>query len=383
MKYLIIIISLFFNFSVYAEIKISDVKEALKEDDVGKLKIENNFHNRNARHATNPISISNFSIIGDKSIRFEQNHGECSPKDCKRESERVELIYEEIKWKTERWYRFYIYIPKESSLLAPASMTIMQWKRLLPNKDAKRVLIMFRHHFPGLVFNFNGDNFPDSYIVLKKNEDLIGNWTEIIFNTNWHPDPKKGFAKVWIDGHLKVDFKGRMNDKKHGKVINLRHGLYIGNLDKYREAFNKKKHPQRIIFFDGIKREKSCMKLINNKNKCKELLSQSIDLHEFFDYVQTDKKLTGDRITKASIKKLEDYYNNNFTGYFFPKNKNKNFTQEEIDFLMTAKGDDEKCIRDQFFSGLDLLRKDTIFHERYFRWEVYSVLKEIVKDCLN
>jgi len=159
--------------------------------------------------------------------------------------------------------------------------------------------------------------------------------------------------------------------------------LYISNLDKYREAFNKKKHPQRIIFFDGIKREKSCMKLINNKNKCKELLSQSIDLHEFFDYVQTDKKLIGDRITKASIKKLEDYYNNNFTGYFFPKNKNKYFTQEEIDFLMTAKGDDEKCIRDQFFSGLDLLRKDTIFHERYFRWEVYSVLKEIVKDCLN
>jgi nicotinamide-nucleotide amidase len=42
---------------------------------------------------------------------------------------------------------------------------------------------------------------------------------------------------------------------------------------------------------------------------------------------------------------------------------------------MTAKGDDEKCIRDQFFSGLDLLRKDTILHERYSRWEVVSVLK--------
>ena len=50
---------------------------------------------------------------------------------------------------------------------------------------------------------------------------------------------------------------------------------------------------------------------------------------------------------------------------------------------MTAKDDDEKCIRYQFSSGLDLLRKDTVLHERYSRWEVVSVLKEIVKDCLN
>jgi len=61
----------------------------------------------------------------------------------------------------------------------------------------------------------------------------------------------------------------------------------------------------------------------------------------------------------------------------------KYFSSEEIVFLMTADGEDEKCIRDQFSSGLDLLRRDTLAHERYDRWEVVSVLKEIVKDCLN
>ena len=61
----------------------------------------------------------------------------------------------------------------------------------------------------------------------------------------------------------------------------------------------------------------------------------------------------------------------------------EDFSSEEIDFLMTAKGDDEKCIRDQFFSGLDLLRKDTIFHVRYTSGEVIRVLREIVKDCSN
>lgn len=386
MKYLIIIISLFLNFSVYAEIKISDVKEALKEDDVGNLKILNDVHPRNAKHAINPISISDFSIIGNKSIRFEQNHGECSPKDCNTNRERVELIYEEIKWKTERWYRFYIYVPKESSILYPATMTVLQWKRLLPNVKAKRVLIMFRHYLPGLTFNFNGDNFPNTNIILKKNEDLIGNWTEVIFNTNWHPDPKKGFAKVWIDGELKVDFKGRMNDRKHGQEVSLRHGLYSGQLSNYRKAFNKTKHPQRIIYFDGIKRERTCSKLLQDKNKCERLLSQSVDYYDLFERNHTDTKLISDRIARIKIKTLEeDFKDEKLIGehYGKPFKKNKNFTQEEIDFLMTAKGDNEKCIRDQLYSGLDLLRKDTLFHERYYRWEVYSVLKEIVKDCLN
>jgi len=61
----------------------------------------------------------------------------------------------------------------------------------------------------------------------------------------------------------------------------------------------------------------------------------------------------------------------------------KYFSSEEMDFFMNAKGDDEKCIRDQFSSGLDILRRDTLAHERNDRWEVVSVLKEIVKDCLN
>ena len=51
MRHLIIIISFLLNFSVCAEIKISEVKKALKEDDVGNLKILNDVHPRNAKHA--------------------------------------------------------------------------------------------------------------------------------------------------------------------------------------------------------------------------------------------------------------------------------------------------------------------------------------------
>ena len=66
-------------------------------------------------------------------------------------------------------------------------MSLIQWKRHKPSK----VLVMCQHMHAGLTFNRNGDFFKDSYVVLKSNEELLGNWTEIIFSTNWHPDPKK------------------------------------------------------------------------------------------------------------------------------------------------------------------------------------------------
>ena len=61
----------------------------------------------------------------------------------------------------------------------------------------------------------------------------------------------------------------------------------------------------------------------------------------------------------------------------------KYLTNKEIIFLMTAKGEEEQCIRKQFGSGLDLLRKDTVSNQRYSNWSVYSTLQEIVKDCSN
>ena len=61
----------------------------------------------------------------------------------------------------------------------------------------------------------------------------------------------------------------------------------------------------------------------------------------------------------------------------------KDFSPEEIVFLMTADGEDEKYIRDQLGPGLDLLRKDTIYQKRYSRPVIYTWIKKIVKDCSN
>ena len=296
-KIILLIFGLILYSNAFAKTKFSEVKKALKEDGYGKA-IPERYHGNNPKKAINPVSVSDFSIIGDKSIRFESNDGECgvqsSWNDCTNDRERAEIYYKKKPWKKERWYRFYIYLPEDYNSIAPAKMSLIQWKRLKPSK----VLVMFQHMHAGLTFNRNGDSFKDSYVVLKRNEELLGNWTEIIFNTNWHPDPEKGFMKVWIDEKLKVDFKGVSNTKK-GKELSLRYGLYSSSMSRYKTAFETQTMPQRVIFFDGVKEETSCEKLIE-ENKCQSLKSQTIDEYEFFMYGKYDKKLKTNSIMKLS-----------------------------------------------------------------------------------
>jgi len=300
-KIIIILFGLTLCSNAFAKTKFSEVKKALKEDGYGKA-IPEEFHQLNSPKAINPVSVSDFSIIGDKSIRFETNDGECGqePKhsDCETDRERAELYYEKKPWKKERWYRFYIYLPEDYNSIAPAKISLIQWKRLKPSK----VLVMFQHMHAGLTFNRNGDSFKDSYVVLKRNEELLGNWTEIIFSTNWHPDPEKGFMKVWIDGKLKVDFKGVSNTKK-GKELSLRYGLYSSFISRYKTVFETETMPQRVIFFDGVKEEKSCAKLID-ETKCQSLKSQTIDEYEFYLYGKYDKELKLNSIKKLPSKFL-------------------------------------------------------------------------------
>ena len=283
-KCFFIILSLFLTFNAFADgAKLSELQKEAKADNDGKLYLEE-FHKLNAPHAINSVSLSDKSIVGDKSFRFEVNNGECGqePKwsDCENERERSELYYQwknnefgkdkNEQWKKEKWYRFFVFIPKEHNILAPSQTSIIQWKRLKPS----RVIIMFRYHHGGLYFDMNGDTFrPGAFYHLKYDKDMREQWTEILFNTNWHPDKDKGFMKVWIDGKMKIDYKGVANTKI-GNELSLRYGIYSSGLNLYRKAFGETKHKKRVIYFDGVKGETTCKKLLNDKKRCEELLIQ-------------------------------------------------------------------------------------------------------------
>ena len=288
-KSFVIIISLFITSNAFAGgANLSELKKEAKADNDGKLYLEG-LHHLNAPHAINSVSLSDKSIFGDKSFRFEVNHGECGeePKwsDCENERERSELYYEwkdsqfgaasDEKWKNEKWYRFYLFIPKDFNSVVPAKTSLIQWKRKSPSK----VIIMFQYHKGGLLFNMNGDTFPkDHWYLMKSDEELRGQWTEILFNTNWHPDSDKGYMKVWIDGEMKFDYKGKANDDVKGKRLNLRYGIYNSFLQRYRKATGNSTYPQRVVYFDGVKGDTTCGKLLKDQTRCDELLSQTISM---------------------------------------------------------------------------------------------------------
>jgi len=109
--------------------------------------------------------------------------------------------------------------------------------------------------------------------------------------------------KVCIDGKLKIDFKGASNTKK-GKELSLRYGLYSSSMSRYKTVFQQKEMPQRVIFFDGVKEEKNCEKLIG-LNKCDKLNSQSINEYDIFFYGKYDKKLRTNSISKFPVNFLK------------------------------------------------------------------------------
>ncbi len=285
-KIFLIILSLLITSNAFAGgAKLSELKEEAKADNDGKLYLYE-LHKLNAPHAINPVSLSDKSIVGDKSFRFEVNHGECGqePKwsDCENERERVELSYaykssqfgkaNNEQWKKEKWYRLYLFIPKDFNSVVPAKTSLIQWKRHNPSK----VIIMFQYHKGGLLFNMNAESFAgDGWYLMKSDEELRGQWTEILFNTNWHPDWDKGYMKVWIDGKLKFVHKGPANHDD-GKELSLRFGHYSSFFNEYRRSTGNTTYPQRVVYFDGVRGDTTCEKLLEDQTRCDELLSQTI-----------------------------------------------------------------------------------------------------------
>ena len=65
--------------------------------------------------------------------------------------------------------------------------------------------------------------------------------------------------------------------------------------------------PQRIVFFDGVKEEKSCEKLLD-ESKCQSLKSQTINEYDIFRYGKYDKKFYPNSIFKMSLTQFKALY---------------------------------------------------------------------------
>lgn len=264
-------------------IKNTKVLNTISEDDNGILKVidVSALANPNAKA---PMKIINDSVIGDTSLAFQLNSGECGTdtgkwSDCANNRARIELDFEKEQAKQEKWYRFYLKFPDSHNNVAPSNLSIIQWKRYA---RPSQTMVQFQHSAAGLILNRNGQTYRNANIVLVEEKNLYNRWIEIVFNTNWHPDKEKGIMKVWIDGELKFDHKGASH-APNAEDLDLRLGLYSSFIHQYTNLFPEKVLPTRKVYIDGIRGSRTCNNLLNDSEKCKSLMRQTVDVYLIHD----------------------------------------------------------------------------------------------------
>ncbi|MCC5845253.1 MAG: polysaccharide lyase [Verrucomicrobia bacterium] len=98
-------------------------------------------------------------------------------------------------------------------------------------------------------------------------EPLIGEWNDFVMQVNWTHEPDKGFLKLWINGELKIHYKGPtyMNYDAPDSGPYFKAGNYKG-------AGNWPGTSPRIIYIDEIR--------IGNKNATYEMVNPATYANE-------------------------------------------------------------------------------------------------------
>ena len=203
--------------------------------------------------------------------------------------------------------------------------------------------------------------------------ELTTNKDEAMYQSN---KPTEIIASALFDGRYSFSIS-RYNEKEGSKMLGNGY-IKIQNGIMTVERENRTLLNGTVDLYDTFEGKIDKKGNINSSLKISALFGDSADLENVNLLGNIDELLKGP---------WDDYYDITVKlekkGASAIPRAHEDFSSEEIVFLMTADGEDEKCIRDQLGPGLDLLRKDTIYHKRYSRPVIYTWIKKIVKDCSN
>lgn len=183
--------------------------------------------------------------------RFEVRPGDCSSNagwsDCTNDRERSELSeksknYENSEW----WYGWSFYTPLEYPIIAPAKTAIGQFHQ----KDGPPAF-MFQNGNGGYWIDKNFGNSTD-YIQLLTHEQMLGKWNKIEVHALWKQE--NGFFRVFANGVLKYDFKGRTMS---GSSVYFKYGVYRSYVSRYAAYNSNTPAPMQVILFANVKKAKS------------------------------------------------------------------------------------------------------------------------------
>ena len=198
-------------------------------------------------------------------------------------------------------------------------------------------------------------------LVLEWNEIKKGEWIDVVQNINFDDDPEKGYIKVWINGNLIIDHKGRTNWSKlpgfnanEDLVWDYKYGLYT----RFRGH-------EMAVAYDELSLARSCekLKIENLGYNCNELIKQSapkslavIDIE--WDYsdktkitVANNSQVLIDKSDYKSIASSENFEDGDYELKWYWKIYDDNGKLEQDDYL----GSDQATIRNGIltFTKLD------------------------------
>ena len=229
--------------------------------------------------------------LGKKSVRMELRKGDCHQKrkgsynDCRASppAERHEfgIEYDKstgINGKT--WHAHSMFLPSDTPIINSEWITMGQFHNIDYNKPPVNFDLKNKHF--ELVTRFHcihpsklnktchsNDNSKAIKKIINTNK-LFGQWNDFVVNANWTSNIKKGFFKLWVNGKLVYHFVGRTVAPKD--QITVQFGIYRGAAQSSGDA-------NHVVYYDEIRKAKSCKKLKLGKlgYSCKDLESQKLE----------------------------------------------------------------------------------------------------------
>ena len=229
---------------------------------------------------------------GEYAERFEVRPGDCGAgggwSDCKTSRERWEIHEDRNKpgksdpySKGKAWYTFSIFFPQDYPIIAPSSVTHVQWKEQTPDGDSmdsfafrftgqERLLrLTVQPEFVSGVDTTKECRTPEQNqtkdicknltgheTFLIPEEELRGNWHDFTVFINWTTDPDKGYAKVCLNGAFATEWFGRTRFYENSGPTTLRYGIYRSYLYQYYEQHGVDKAPAQVVFLDRVAKHK-------------------------------------------------------------------------------------------------------------------------------
>ena len=182
--------------------------------------------------------------------RFEVRSGDCHVNggwsDCERNRERSELWEQGDRSPrgTTAWYGWSFYVPDDWPNIDPTKTVIGQF-----HQHRAHPIWMFQNKDGGLVLDDQSGGSSKRLIPLVDAAVFKGKWHRIEVHAKWETDDT-GFLRVWMDGDLKLDHKGRTMS---ADTVYFRFGVYRSFVSRYKTKSGQDNVPTQIALFADVR----------------------------------------------------------------------------------------------------------------------------------